>query len=100
MGWMLLELASGIHVGKLPLYVLKPGEFVLFVSYVFGGFALPVFSFFMLLLDEYDLQLQHLTPTPSFRWPSLSTYVRCLWGAPLHSSFLSPNGGHRGLTLT
>jgi hypothetical protein len=35
---------------------------VLFVSYLFCGLALPILSFFLLLLEEFGLQLQHLTP--------------------------------------
>jgi hypothetical protein len=35
---------------------------VLFVSYLSCGLALPISPFFMLLLEELGLQLQHLTP--------------------------------------
>jgi hypothetical protein len=35
---------------------------VLFVSYLFCGLALPISPFFLLLLEELGLQLQHLTP--------------------------------------
>jgi hypothetical protein len=35
---------------------------VLFVSYIFCGLALPISPFFLLLLEEFELQLQHLTP--------------------------------------
>jgi hypothetical protein len=35
---------------------------VLFVSYISCGLALPISPFFMLLLEEFGLQLQHLTP--------------------------------------
>jgi hypothetical protein len=35
---------------------------VLFVSYLFCGLALPILPFFLLLLEEFGLQLQHLTP--------------------------------------
>jgi hypothetical protein len=42
---------------------LAAGEFVLFVSYLFCGLALPISPFFLLLLEEeFRLQLQHLTP--------------------------------------
>jgi hypothetical protein len=41
---------------------LAVGEFVLFVSYLSCGLALPISPFFMLLLEELSLQLQHLTP--------------------------------------
>jgi hypothetical protein len=45
-----------------PLGDLAAGEFVLFVPYLFCGLALPILSFFLLLLEEFGLQLQHLTP--------------------------------------
>jgi hypothetical protein len=35
---------------------------VLFVSYLSCGLALPISHFFMLLLEDLSLQLQHLTP--------------------------------------
>jgi hypothetical protein len=35
---------------------------VLFVSYLSCGLGLPISPFFMLLLDDLGLQLQHLTP--------------------------------------
>jgi hypothetical protein len=41
---------------------LAAGEFVLFVSYLSYGLALPISPFFLLLLEEFRLQLQHLTP--------------------------------------
>jgi hypothetical protein len=41
---------------------LVAGEFVLFVSYLSCGLALPISPFFLLLLEEFRLQLQHLTP--------------------------------------
>jgi hypothetical protein len=45
-----------------PLGDLATGEFVLFVSYLSCGLALPISPFFLLLLEEFGLQLQHLTP--------------------------------------
>jgi hypothetical protein len=45
-----------------PLGSLATGEFVLFVSYLSCGLALPISPFFLLLLEELGLQLQHLTP--------------------------------------
>jgi hypothetical protein len=38
------------------------GEFVLFNSYITCGLAPPISSFFLLLLEEFGLHLQHLTP--------------------------------------
>jgi hypothetical protein len=37
-------------------------EFVLFVSYISCGLALSISPFFLLRLEEFGLQLQHLTP--------------------------------------
>ena len=44
---------------------LRTGEFVLFILHIFTGVGLPISSFFLLLLEDFGLQLQHLTPTPS-----------------------------------
>jgi hypothetical protein len=54
--------ARRIWAGTTPLGDLAAGEFVLFVSYLSCGLALPISPFFMLLLEELGLQLQHLTP--------------------------------------
>ena len=62
LGWTTPESRDAIRAGSLPLGVLRPGEFVLFVSYISCGFGLPLSSFFMLLLEDYGLHLQHLTP--------------------------------------
>jgi hypothetical protein len=43
--------------------VISPlGEFMVFVSYLSCGLALPILPLFLLLLEELELQLQHLTP--------------------------------------
>jgi hypothetical protein len=54
--------ARRIRVGATPLSDLAAGEFVLFVSYLSCGLALSISPFFLLLLEELGLQLQHLTP--------------------------------------
>jgi hypothetical protein len=51
-----------IRVGAAPLGDLAAGEFVLFTSYISCGLALPILPFFLLPLEEFGLQLQHLTP--------------------------------------
>jgi hypothetical protein len=61
-GWSAAGLAERIHAGAVPLGDLVAGEFVLFVSYISYGLALPISPFFLLLLEEFGLQLQHLTP--------------------------------------
>jgi hypothetical protein len=55
-------LAGRIHAGAAPLGDLAVGECVLFVSYISCGLALPILPFFLLPLEEFGLQLQHLTP--------------------------------------
>jgi hypothetical protein len=62
LGWSALGLAGRIRVGAIPLDDLAAGEFVLFTSYISYGLALSISPFFLLLLEEFGLQLQHLTP--------------------------------------
>jgi hypothetical protein len=60
--WSASGLAGRIRAGAAPLGDLAAGEFVLFTSYISYGLALPISPFFLLLLEEFGLQLQHLTP--------------------------------------
>jgi hypothetical protein len=62
LGWSTLGLAGRIRASAVPLGNLAVGEFVLFTSYISCGLALPISPFFLLLLEEFGLQLQHLTP--------------------------------------
>jgi hypothetical protein len=62
LGWGASAFAGRIRVGASPLGDLVAGEFVLFVSYLSCGLALPISPFFLLLLEELGLQLQCLTP--------------------------------------
>jgi hypothetical protein len=62
LGWSALGIAGRIRAGAAPLGDLAVGEFVLFTSYISCGLALPISPFFLLLLEEFGLQLQHLTP--------------------------------------
>ena len=62
LGWSAPVHAGRICVGATPLDNLAAGWFVLFVSYVSCGLALPISPFFLLLLEELGLQLQHLMP--------------------------------------
>jgi hypothetical protein len=62
LGWGAPAFAGSIHAGATPLGDLAAGEFVLFVSYLSYGLALPISPFFLLILEELGLQLQHLTP--------------------------------------
>jgi hypothetical protein len=61
LGWSTPGLARRIRAGAAPLGDLVAGEFVLFTSYISCGLALPISPFFLLLLKEFELQLQHLT---------------------------------------
>ena len=56
LGWSALVFAGRIHAGATPLGDLAAGEFVLFVSYLSCGLALPISPFFLLLLEELGLQ--------------------------------------------
>ena len=56
------RLPGGIRAGSVPLGNLRAREFVLFISHISTGLGLPISSFFLLLLEDFGLQLQHLTP--------------------------------------
>ena len=62
LGWSAPAFAGRIRVSATPLGDLAAEEFVLFVSYLSYGLALPISPFFLLLLEELRLQLQHLMP--------------------------------------
>jgi hypothetical protein len=60
--WSAPGLTGRIHAGAASLGDLAAGEFVLFVPYISCGLALSISPFFLLMLEEFGLQLQHLTP--------------------------------------
>jgi hypothetical protein len=62
LGWSPQETAWGIRAGSVPLGDLRAGEFVLFISHISTGLGLPISPFFLLLQEDFGLQLQHLTP--------------------------------------
>ena len=62
MGGVHRRLLGGVRAGSVPLGNLRAGEFVLFISHISTGLGLPISSFFLLLLEDFGLQLQHLTP--------------------------------------
>ncbi|KAJ1268715.1 hypothetical protein BS78_07G156400 [Paspalum vaginatum] len=62
LGWTDAERCDNVRTGSLPHRNLQPGKFVLFVPYLYCGLGIPISSFFMLLLEAFGLQLQHLTP--------------------------------------
>jgi hypothetical protein len=43
------------------LSLTHPGDFVYFSSYALAGLVSPLSSFFLMLLEHYGLQLQHLS---------------------------------------
>jgi hypothetical protein len=57
LGWGTPAFAGRIQASTTPLGDLAAGEFVLFVPYLFCGLALPISLFFLLLLEEFGLQL-------------------------------------------
>jgi len=68
LGWTSPKLAGRIRAGSSPLGDLRPGEFMLFIAHMSAGLALLLSSFFVLLLESYGLQLQHLTPHSILQW--------------------------------
>jgi hypothetical protein len=62
LGWTAPAQAGKVRAGKIPLRDLAAGEFVLFNSYIMCGLVPPISSFFLLILEEFGLQLHHLTP--------------------------------------
>jgi hypothetical protein len=57
LGWTTLELSRKIRAGSSSLEDLVTGEFVLFNAYITCGLVPPISSFFLLLLEEFGLQL-------------------------------------------
>jgi hypothetical protein len=62
LGWSAPAFVERICASATALGDLAAGEFMLFVSYLSCGLVLPISPFFLLLLEELGLQLQHLTP--------------------------------------
>jgi hypothetical protein len=62
LGWGAPAFTRRIRVSASTLGDLTVGEFVLFVSNLPYGLALPISSFFVLLLEELGLQPQHFMP--------------------------------------
>src|SRR5579859_3023167 len=62
LGWATPERAGMVRAGSSSLSDLVAGEFVLFTAYATCGLVPPVSSFLLLLLEDFGLQLQHLTP--------------------------------------
>jgi hypothetical protein len=62
LGWGVPAFAGRICVGASPHGNLTTGEFVFFVSNLPSRLALPISSFFVLLLEGLGLQPQHFAP--------------------------------------
>jgi hypothetical protein len=62
MGWQAPDFEHMLKRGVVPLANLAPGDFVFFSAYALAGLVPPVSSFFLMLLEFYGLQLQHLSP--------------------------------------
>jgi hypothetical protein len=76
LGWGVPVSTGKIRVGASPHGDVAAGEFAFFVSNLPSGLALPISSFFVLLLED----LSTSCPASSFRWPSSPTSARCPWG--------------------
>jgi hypothetical protein len=51
-----------MRYGTISLSSLQPSEFIFFTSYTLARLLLLASSFFLTLLENYDHQLQHLSP--------------------------------------
>jgi hypothetical protein len=59
-GWQSPGCDSKMQRGMLSLA--QPGKFIYFSSYALAGLVSPLSSFFLVLLEHYELQLKHLLP--------------------------------------
>jgi hypothetical protein len=62
MGWQVPGFEHRLKRRVVPLANLAPGDFVFFSAYALARLVPPVSSFFLMLLEFYGLQLQHLSP--------------------------------------
>jgi hypothetical protein len=62
MGWQAPGFEHRLKRGVMPLANLEPGDFVFFLAYALAGLVPPLSSFFLMMLEFYGLQLQHLSP--------------------------------------
>jgi branched-subunit amino acid ABC-type transport system permease component len=62
LGWQATEYDGRIRYGTVPLTNLQHGKIMLFTSYTLVGLTLLTSSFFLMLLENYGLQLHHLMP--------------------------------------
>jgi hypothetical protein len=62
MGWQAPGLTFKLKHGAVSLANMRLGDFVFFATYALAGLVPPLSSFFLMLLEYYGLQLQHLSP--------------------------------------
>jgi hypothetical protein len=93
LGWGVPAFAGRIRAGASPLGDLAAREFVLFISYLSCGLVLPISPFFLLLLEELGLQLQHLTPHSILQ---VAIFAH-LCGMFVGMAFLPPAHGRKGV---
>jgi hypothetical protein len=62
MGWQAPGFEHMLKRAVVPLTNLAPGDFIFFSAYALAGLVPPLSSFFLMLLEFYGLQLQHLSP--------------------------------------
>jgi hypothetical protein len=61
MGWQAPGFEHSLKRGVVPLANLEPEDFIFFSAYALVGLVPPLSSFFLILLEFYGLQLQHLS---------------------------------------
>jgi hypothetical protein len=83
LGWGAPTFVGRICVGASTHGELTAGEFMLFVSDLPSGLALPISSFFVLLLEELGLQPQHITPCSILQATIIAYLHRMSVGATL-----------------
>jgi hypothetical protein len=93
LGWGAPTFAGRVRASASPLGDLAAVEFVLFISYLFCGLALPISPFFLLLLEELGIQLQHLTPHSILQAAIFAHLCEMFMGVAL----LSPALGRKGV---
>jgi hypothetical protein len=57
MGWQAPGLAPKLKHGVTSLANMRPGDFVFFTTYALAELVPPLSSFFLTLLEYYELQL-------------------------------------------
>jgi hypothetical protein len=93
LGWGASAFTGRIRASAPLLGSLAAGEFVLFISCLSCGLVLPIWPFFLLLLEELGFQHQHLTPHSNLQAAIFAHLCEMFVGATL----LSPAPGRKGV---